>query len=371
MIGPFVPDYGRAALTDFTPAVLAALGVSARETGLRLDPVRRVCVLLVDGMGSELLRAHPEAAPFLSSLAGGTLTAGFPATTATSLGSIGTGLTPGDHGLLGCRVDIPGQDRLLSFLHWTDEVDPEEWQPQPTVFERAVADGVQVTYVGPARFEGTGLTRAVYRGARYFGADDPLDRVAAAHRALRDGERSFVFVYYADLDRDGHDHGWGSPEWLRTLTFVDGLAARIAEGLPRDAALYITADHGMVNVTDRVDFDLEPDLQAGVVRIGGDTRARYLYTEEGAARAVHETWSEFLRGRAWVMHREEAVEAGWYGRRVLPGLLTRVGDVIVVPYGECGIISSVGEARASLQVGMHGSLTKAEQNVPLLEVSTR
>jgi len=42
------------------------------------------------------------------SAASGTLTAGFPSTTVTSLGSLGTGLPPSAHGMLGYQVAIPG-----------------------------------------------------------------------------------------------------------------------------------------------------------------------------------------------------------------------------------------------------------------------
>ena len=62
----------------------------------------------------------------------------------TSLGSLGTGLPPSAHGMLGYQVAIPGTDRLLNGLNWPKDVDPVEWQPRPTIFERAFAAGVSV-----------------------------------------------------------------------------------------------------------------------------------------------------------------------------------------------------------------------------------
>ena len=63
-----VPRYGAAALADLLPAVTAPFGLpGARATGLALEPADRVCVFLVDGMGWELLKAHPAEAPFLTS----------------------------------------------------------------------------------------------------------------------------------------------------------------------------------------------------------------------------------------------------------------------------------------------------------------
>ena len=64
-----------------------------------------------------------------------------PSTTATSLTSLGTGLVPGAHGLVGFTSRIPGTDRLLNALFWDKDVDPLEWQPHPTAFSALRALG--------------------------------------------------------------------------------------------------------------------------------------------------------------------------------------------------------------------------------------
>jgi len=152
---PIVPSYGVATLADLSASILASVeqespdagdpvGGSARPRNvLGLQPARRACLLIVDGLGWELLRDHPAAAPFLSELARNSrpITAGFPATTVTSLASIGTGRPPGQHGMLGYQVMIPGEERLLNGLRWDARVDPLEWQPLPTLYERAAAAG--------------------------------------------------------------------------------------------------------------------------------------------------------------------------------------------------------------------------------------
>ncbi len=114
-----VPAYGRAALSDLLPAVLASLGVPGEADALELPPARRAVVLLVDGLGSRLLARARDAAPFLSSLAQRTLTAGFPTTTATSLASLGTGLTPGEHGVTGYTSVLDEVGTSVAWLTWT------------------------------------------------------------------------------------------------------------------------------------------------------------------------------------------------------------------------------------------------------------
>ncbi|MEV7013514.1 nucleotide pyrophosphatase/phosphodiesterase family protein [Streptosporangium sp. NPDC051022] len=386
MTAPLIPAYGEASLADLSSSLLAVLGMKTDGTGstgggtgnpLGLEPAGRVLLFLVDGLGAELLRAHPETAPFLSARPGRVLTAGFPATTATSLGTLGTGLAPGEHGMLGYRLAVPGAGYLLNCLRWTASgplIPPDEWQPTPTVFERAAAAGIPVSYVAPSAFGPTPFNRAVYRGVGFVGADTLDDRVEGVRAALAE-PRAHVTVYYGDLDAAGHRFGWGSPEWLEQLAVVDGLAERLAGTLPPGSAMYVTADHGMVNITERIDVDDAADwaaaLREGVALLGGDGRARHVYTAPGAAGAVLDTWRGVLAGKAWVVSREEAVESGWFGPRVRSGWLPRIGDVLAVPHTDCAIVASVAEPVESSFVGAHGSLTAAEQHVPLLEVSTR
>ncbi|HZB34067.1 MAG TPA: nucleotide pyrophosphatase/phosphodiesterase family protein [Streptosporangiaceae bacterium] len=362
-----VPRYGAAALSDLPESVLAAFGVADAANVLELPPRPRVCLLIIDGLGWELLRDHLEHAPFLASLARRPLTAGFPATTATSLASLGTGLGPAGHGLFGYQVLVPGTGRLLNHLRWSDQVDPRVWQPRRTAYERAAAAGVSVAYVASRHYARSGLSRATARGARYTPADGLGQLVAQAETELRAGGRAYVTVYHPDLDSTGHAFGAVSPAWCHQLRFVDALAERIAEVLPPDTVLYITADHGMTNPSERVDAESTPALGGGVALLGGEPRARHVYAAPGAAADVLAAWRETLGDRAWVLPREEAVAAGWFGaQEIPPEMLPRIGDVLAVPYADVAIVAPKAEPAESKLIGMHGSMVPAEQLVPLL-----
>ncbi|MBA9004424.1 alkaline phosphatase family protein [Thermomonospora cellulosilytica] len=363
--GAEVPRYGAGALADLTPSVLAALGVPDGRNVLDLPQARRVCVLLIDGLGWEQLHEHAEYAPFLSSLPGRKLTAGFPATTVTSLASLGTGLPPGGHGLVHIRVAVPETGKLINCLKWDDSVDPASFQAAPTAYEQAAAAGVHVAYVASGAYRGSGFTTATARGAEYAPADSLGQLIAQAEQELRKGDRSFVTVYHPDLDATGHRHGVGSPAWRYQLAFVDQLAERVAGILPPGTALYITADHGMTNPSDRVDADEVKALQEGVAHLGGDARSRYVYAVPGAEADVLAAWRETLGDRAWVCTRDEAVAAGWFGT-VSPELLPRIGDVVAVAHGDLAIVASEREPLVTQMVGMHGSLVSAEMLIPLL-----
>ena len=374
------PAYREGALSDVVPTIGAALG--APEPGRPPGPwtpvpTRRACLFLVDGMGRELLAEHAHYAPYLAELlerpgVGHTLTAGFPSTTSTSLASVGTGLPPGAHGMLGYRLVVPASGRLMNFLRWDQNVDPLEWQPRETTFERLSAAGIAVTHVSVPRFGDSGLTRSVFRGARFVGADSMDEQVRRAMEALRAADRGLVYLYYRDLDFIGHTSGVGSQRWREELAYVDELVQRLAEQMPADATLFVTADHGMVDVPQehRIDMDQDWELRAGVALLGGEARARHVYATQGAARDVLAIWQERLDGIAVVRGRDQAVAEGWFGppAEVDRAMAARVGDVIVAMREDWGVIASEREAVDARQVGMHGSLTAVEQLVPLREI---
>jgi Type I phosphodiesterase / nucleotide pyrophosphatase len=368
---PIVPSYGESSLPDLSASILASLTGDADANVLGLPETGRVCLLIVDGLGHELLRGHQAAAPFLAELAFNSrpLTAGFPSTTVTSLGSLGTGLTPGVHGMLGYKVAIPGEDRLLNGLHWPKDVDPLAWQPQPTIYEKAAAAGVAAVHVAPGAFKDSGLTRATLRGADYRTADYLGALAALTADALAESERVLVSAYHGDLDSTAHGFGVSSPAWVNQLAHVDKLAEQIAGSLPYGAIMYVTADHGMVNVgpDDRIDVDVDGSpLRDGVALLGGEPRTRHVYARAGAAADVLATWREVLGERAWVMSREEAIKDGLFGSPVSEAMAARIGDVVAACVGTWAVVATKTEPRESALVAMHGSLTSAEQLVPML-----
>ncbi|WP_110181523.1 alkaline phosphatase family protein [Nocardioides solisilvae] len=366
------PAYGARALTDVLPAVAASLGVPlpGSSTTLELPDAPAWVVLLVDGLGAELLRRYAHAAPFLaSSLRDSTTgTAGVPSTTATSLTSLGTALPPGAHGLVGFTSRIPGTDRLLNALAWDKEVDPLEWQPHPTAFARLAAAGVPATVVNKRDFAGSGLTLVGQRGAEYVGADRVGERIAAV-LAASVPRPSLTYVYDADLDWTGHKFGVASTQWLQQLSMVDAEAEQLRDALPPATRLLVVADHGMVDSPPeaRVDVDEHLHLRDGVTLLGGEARFRHLYCARGAVADVAATWRETLGDRAEVLLREEAVRRGWFGG-VDAAVLPRLGDVVVACTGETAVVSTHDFPYENTLVGLHGSLTPAEMLIPMLVV---
>lgn len=355
-----------ASLADVSPSAAAAIGVPGFTDILGVGTCRHVVVCLIDGLGWMSLQQHAGDAPVLASLEGGPIRAAFPTTTPVGLGSLGTGLLPGAHGLVGAAFEYPETGELLSPLQWGTHPPPVAVQPEPTVFETVARSGVIMTTVSPGAYRDSGLTRAVLRGAEYAPADDIDQRIDAVAGVLGSADRSFTYVYWPELDRVGHEFGVASSEWRLALQRADGLVARLVDALVPGSTLVVTADHGMVDCPAglRIDIEANPLLTAGVRRVAGEPRARHLYVTAGAEADVQAAWRQVLGERALVLRRSELIAGGYFGD-VDPELEARIGDVMAVPRGNVMLASRV-DATVSGLIGQHGALTDDEVLIPAL-----
>jgi predicted AlkP superfamily pyrophosphatase or phosphodiesterase len=338
-----VPPLG---LADVSRSAAAAIGLAGFHDTLGIGECRQVVVLLVDGLGWNLLQSQPHLAPRLLSLPAAPISASFPTTTPVGLGSFGTGLPPGAHGLVGASFWLPESEQILSPLHWGDDPLPVAVQPEPTVFEHVARSGITMSTVSPGAYAQSGLTRAVLRGPTYLPSEDLDSRVSEVADILRREERSYTYVYWFELDRIGHEFGVDSDQWRAALGRVDSLVDRLVEILPGDAVLVVTADHGMVDcpVELRIQVDDDPRLMAGVTALAGEPRARHVYVRDGAAGDV------------------QVVESGLMGE-VDPSLSARLGHVMAVSSGST-MLASRFDSTVSRLIGQHGALTDDEVLIP-------
>lgn len=354
----------RATLADVASSAAASIGLTGFVDRIGLGEAQHAVVLLVDGLGWEQLIQHADRAPTLVGGQAHPLSTVFPSTTPTALASLGTGLLPGAHGLVGAMFWVPEFEQVLAPLQWGAEPHPLAVQPEPTVFERAEQQGARVTTIGPDAYRNSGLTRAVLRGGTYRAAEDIASRVREVMASTRGTEPSLTYVYWAEVDRVGHEHGVGSPQWREAVQRADELAAQLVGALPPRAVMLVTADHGMVNCPQRIEMDVDPALGAGVRCLAGEPRARQAYAEPGQAAQVALRWRQRLEGLATVLTRDEVIEGPLMGHAD-DWVRDRIGDVIAIARDEVALVSSI-DPRASALYGQHGGASDAEIRIPCL-----
>lgn len=211
------------------------------------------------------------------------------------------------------------------------------------------------------------MTNAALRGTEFHGSGTLAGRIGAAVDILQ--KPGLVYFYLNDVDKAGHKHGVDSPEFLSALEEVDFTLRQLAARLPQGTRVLVSADHGMVDVprSGRIDFSAFPELVEGVRHTAGEPRMLHLHLEDGRdASALRQAWEDRFGDRIWVLEKAQAVAEGYFGA-VRDEVLPRIGDLLILAREQVAFFDLRRVRPEAMEmVGQHGSLTKAEREVPLL-----
>jgi len=352
-------------LADVVPNCLDALAGHGNRMGL--PRVQKAVVVVVDGLGHELLSSHAGHARTLARRLphDPAIGAGFPTTTVAALATLTTGESAGRHGLVGYRSYDPVHDRVVNQLSGWEGLDPRSWQRVPTLFESAATRRVRSVAIAHPRYVDSAFTGAVLRGAEFAGAADAASRVATLARALGEPGPALIYYYVPDLDVAGHAKGVASGEWIGALEALDAELGEVVGVLGPRHGLVVTADHGMVDVPEHAHRIPALALLDGVRHVAGEPRCLQLHLDDAVdVEALADRWRASEGKRAWVATRDEAIAAGWFGA-VDAEVRPRIGELLVAARGVHAYYVDPGD-KARGMVGQHGSLTPAETAIPLL-----
>jgi predicted AlkP superfamily pyrophosphatase or phosphodiesterase len=349
------------------------LAVQRQPNPLSLRGSKHIVCVLVDGLGAENVLERSGHAPWLSSQlkAGAIAHAGFPSTTSANIASFATGLTPGEHGLIGHQVfDRVFDEKINLLTGWNERTDPEIWQPNPTVSELAFASGVACYAIGHEEYRNSGYTRATMRKAEYIAAESLAQRFQAAKEILNSKTDSISYLYIPELDKYGHKFGWQSQGWASLLEELDAELEKVAASLPKDCGLIVTADHGMIDspmeqhlvIDDAVD-------QGGLLEwFGGDTRVAYLYLKDPAAAPSLQDRLESQSALFQTVLTRDAIEANWFGP-VGELAQARMPELMLLARSNFTLFHSVYSKKRSIEmIAHHGGLSSSELRIPLIRV---
>lgn len=361
---PILPAYAGANVRGIIPALLGPGSWSTSLPDWMPEPVAsasQAVLLVLDGLGWDQLQARRHVAPTIAGLAGGPITTVAPTTTATALSSITTGLTPGEHGLIGYRIVLAGE--VVNLLQWAADGQSRRRSLPPRDVQRYPAFlGRQVPVVSPHELCNSAFTEGHLGGSRPVGYRATSSLAIEVRRELEAGER-FVYAYYGGVDKIAHERGFGD-FYDAELRDADRLVGDLLEVLPEGAVLLVTADHGQVEVGSNI-ITPSTDLLGLVSSQSGEGRFRWLHAHRGAADELLAAADAEFGSTAWVRSRQQIIDDGWFGPTVSPPIAQRLGDVALVAREPVSYHDPLDGGPFEL-VCRHGSMTAAEMYVPLL-----
>lgn len=398
--GLIVPDYQNTVAN--IPATIAHLlgvqlpGLPPLPTELwqpllEKHEVRRVVLLLVDGMGCNLINSLAHETAWLAQEAtfSGTITSVFPSTTVNALSCLWTGAGPAQHGLVGLELFFPelgvmGQMLALtpSFAWWPDGltnagVEPTTFLPVPSIAELLAAGSVDTYAVKHSRLVNTTLSKMHGRGVKEgYGIETAADLMWRVGEILDDqkDQKLFISAYWSAIDTLSHRHSYDHPAVAAELhsflyLFKHGLLERLSAEAHRGTLVILTADHGQTKVPLEKSIFIEdhPQLQAHLLmRAAGEPHAAYLYVRDGHKQAVIDYVEQYLGHAAIALDSQAALKSGLFGPPPYAhDVVRRIGDVILTTRNGYSLLSRQGDPIFNELVGRHGGLTPDEMEVPL------
>jgi hypothetical protein len=201
------------------------------------------------------------------------------------------------------------------------------------------------------------------RGGKYLAAETFEEVTSAILNAINIGQPQMIYAYHPKLDKLGHVHGVDSAEWRQELsTVLDGIA-RLHQELSTNTTLIVTADHGMVDVENRIWIEDTPSLMRDVRIITGEPRLRHVFAQGGNEKALLRQWQS-LAQYANIYSRDEFIATSLMGA-VDDFVYERIGDVVAVAQGRNILASRTIDSRISSLIGHHGSDSAMERDIPL------
>lgn len=380
-----LPDYDGGSIVNLMSSIGRRFGRDAGDYPplAVLDPERlaaaqRVALVVIDGLGDELLsfldRQHT-----LLPLRAGSMTSVYPPTTATAVTTFMSGQAPQQHGLTGWFMHFRALGAVAAVLPFmprngaapftTGGISPSTVIDAESFCESIDADAACLL---PADLAESDFSRLLGRGARRDGYRD-LDEFAAAMRRFIRGDAGadYLYAYWPRLDTLSHLRGPASDDVAGHFAeLAPALAALAAAAAASGTLLIVTADHGFIatSAAERIDVEEHPAFAAMLsLPLCGEPRSAYAYVRPDAVQDAQAYLAAELAHAITVHDAAALIADGWFGRGVPHAeLRARIGDLVLCMNDRYTLRDQVAGERDIAFAGVHGGTSRAEQIVPLL-----
>lgn len=404
MLFPFIkPAYNQRCFSDLPALVARLLSGEGRSPLSELaaplaERYDRVVLILIDGFGWRFYQQFAHM-PLLERIARDgqvlQLTAQFPSTTAAEITCIHTGQTVGQSGVYEWQYYEPLVDAVITPLLYSHagtlardtlkptRVDPLKLYPTQTIYPALAERGCPAHIFQPRAFTPSTYSNVVLQGAQVHPCRTlPEGLVNLRALLARDASPGYYFLYHEESDGISHVYGPDAdPTAAQVETALWATERFLVRDMPhpRRTLLLLTADHGQVDVDPQTtiylnklpDFDreLRPLLrtsQSGkLLPPGGSCRDLFLYTRDGAVDEAQAWITPLVAGQAEVRKSRDMVAQGYFGPRISDVFLSRLGDLVILPYKGQSVWWYEKGKFEQRYYGHHGGLTPDEMEIPL------
>lgn len=384
-----LPDYRGASIVNLMSTIAVAFNAPANDyPPLRsfdhapLSAARSIVLLVVDGLGADYL-ARSCAGSNLHRHRVATLTSVFPSTTASAVTALLTGVAAQQHGLTGWHIYFKELGAVTAVLplmprHGGQTLKQSGIDANPLLSGTSIFERLPIpTYVvSPKEIVDSEFSMRYTRTAVRSGYQTLEQCFAAITEIVRaPGPRRFVHAYYPNLDATAHAFGIGSDNTAACFGRLDAAFTTFAADIAgSDTLVIVTADHGFIDSPPErvIDIAQHPELENMLVLpLCGERRTAYCYVHPGRTDDFEAYVRSEFAGRAQLERSPDLIACGWFGLgAVHPRLAERIGHYTLLMQDDWTIKDRLLCERQHKLIGVHGGISAAEMEVPLIIVAT-
>ncbi len=373
-MGIVFPNYTNSIL-NLVASVLHSFGAPCRHPGLSsLDallakPYKNKILMVLDGLGSELLdRMLPEDG-FLRSHKTADLSSVYPCTTTAATTTLLSGLSPLEHGWLGWSAWFREFGRIVDLFLDRDSFSGAAITPSPaqlmlpfsdlvSQIGKIAADSIHFQKVMPP-FDPNGVNNMLQMAARI------------KDFCSQDGNQ-LILAYWHEPDTLMHNEGPYSEVVRQELISFDQILAKLFSELD-DTLLIITADHGQIEVAREIYLDEIPELHNCLILPPSlESRAVSLFVKPAKLEYFASAFNDRFGDCYLLLPRQDVFERGLFGNGIPHKKVDDfLGDFLACATGQSIIRyhSLFNRPRFAFK-GHHAGLCAEEMIVPLIIAKT-
>lgn len=392
------PMYGKASISDAPSIISRTLGLKITGNkspiaGKDFPHVDRLIFFFLDGFGTSTVRWAlekfnlPHTQEFIDKADLDVITSTFPSTTSTATISCHSGLTPGEHGVIGYTQYLSSIGTVCNMINMSPlglkgrSISDHVLNSTPdlignTIHSSLTKDGVKSFYYSPRAISKSGLTKITTGSAiiRPYLSHSHLFTLLKSDLERERGQ-SLHFCYIPTVDTISHKVGPYTEETANEIESIFHMILEFSKNLnTANTGILISADHGHTVVPRENIRDIAGDTKLRnnmICPAVGDLRAPFLHLRKDTMGESVEHILENFDGFAPINFKD-AVKKGLIGPCDLRKLRFGSGeDIVIMPPDGTAIFDSTlstldPDSSEIDMIGMHGGLSREEMEIPLI-----
>lgn len=361
-----------------------------------IEKISKIVLFLIDGLGYNVWTNYLEKFEvfhdFIEKGIVMPITSVFPSTTAATLTTINSGLTPQEHGLPEwvtyfkeidmlvntlpfSPLEIGGRDELLEM-----QVSPKMLYKGDTIYQIMKNSGVKSFSFINESYAQSAYSRLVHKGSDKIPFIHPSDLAVKLKNSIKEErEPAYFYVYLDDIDYVGHKYGPDSNEFITELTAISKFFSKFFNAMDKktssETIILIIADHGIIDVSpedtiylnkyQKLIKNLQISEIGNLIPPSGSPRDVFLHVKQDKIEEMHDFLSEELKEKSKILKTDEAIEMNLFGiGKPTKEFIDRIGNLLILPYNNHTVWYEHLEGRRFDSLGHHGGLNKEEMLIP-------